>query len=128
MVHVNQDVVRVEMDYLCEQMVINSFIGVKLPSLAFKAWLTNFNNLVGEGKMLFHDMLNRVFFMLKIDGLNTIKRIIMLTPFRSSWGMRIFQNWVTDFKPNNPKEMQIPTWITLKELPSKFQNIDLVCC
>ncbi len=88
--HVNQVVVTVEMDYLCDHMVIGSFVGVKLSSLAFEAWLANSNNLVGKGKMLFHDMLMRGFFMLKTNGLNTIKRIIMLTRFQSSWGMRIF--------------------------------------
>jgi hypothetical protein len=86
MVHVNQVVVTVEMDYLCDHMVIGSFVGVKLSSLAFEAWLANSNNLVGKGKMLFM----RGFLMLKTNGLNTIKRIIMLTRFQSSWGMRIF--------------------------------------
>jgi hypothetical protein len=49
MVHVNQVVVIVEMDYLCDHMVIGSFVGVKLSSLAFEAWLANLNNLLGEG-------------------------------------------------------------------------------
>lgn len=82
MVHVNQVVVIVEMNYLCDHMVIGSFMGVKLSSLAFEAWLANLNNLVGEGQMLFHDMLMRGFFMLKTNKLNTIKRI--MTPFKSS--------------------------------------------
>jgi hypothetical protein len=99
MVHVNQDVVRVEMDDLSDHIVIGIFVGVKLSSLAFKAWLANFNNFVGEGKMLFHDMLRRGYFMLKIDVVNIIKRIIMLTPFKSRWGMRTFQSWVANFKP-----------------------------
>jgi hypothetical protein len=68
MMHVNQVMVRVEMDYLCDHMVIGSFVGVKPSSLAFEAWLTNLNNLVGEGKMLFHDMLKRGFSRLRLMG------------------------------------------------------------
>ncbi len=28
--------------------------------------------------------------------------------------------WVREFNPNNPKRMQIPKWITLQKLPTKF--------
>jgi hypothetical protein len=58
--------------------------------------------------------------MIEIDGLKTIKKILMLTPLKSSWGMCIFQNWVASFNPNNPKGMEIPTLITLRKLSSKF--------
>jgi hypothetical protein len=40
--------------------------------------------------------------------------------------MCIFQDWVVGFKPNNPKGMQIPIWIALKEVPSEFRNMGLV--
>jgi hypothetical protein len=65
--------------------------------------------LIGEGKVWFDYILKRGFFMLEIDGLKTIKKILMLTPLKSSWGMCIFQNWVASFNPNNPKGMKIPT-------------------
>jgi hypothetical protein len=53
--------------------------------------------------------------MLEIDGLDTIKRIIMLTFSKSSWGMCIFQSWVASFNPNNPKGMQIPNYFTFHQ-------------
>jgi hypothetical protein len=66
-------------------------------------------NLIGEVRVLFNYILGRGFLMLEIDELNTIKRILMLTPLKSSWGMCIFQSWVASFNPNNPKGMQLPT-------------------
>jgi hypothetical protein len=78
------------MDYLCDHMVITSFVGIK-SSLAFKASHLS-NNVIGEGKMWFDYILKRGFFMFEIDGLKNIKKILMLTPLKSSWGMCIFQN------------------------------------
>lgn len=49
----------------------------------FNICLAYVNNQIGECKAVFDYMLGSEFFMLKIDGHNTILKILMLTPFMS---------------------------------------------
>jgi hypothetical protein len=73
-VQVIQDV-RAEISNLQDHMVIvnyGSFVGDKFSSLMFNVCLAQVNNQIGEGKAVFDYMLGRGFFMLKIDGHNTL--------------------------------------------------------
>ncbi len=61
--------------------------------------------------------------MLKLDELVMVKKLLMLTPFKTSWGLVIFQEWVLGFNANIPKGMRIPTWITLRKLLVEFSSV-----
>jgi hypothetical protein len=107
-VRVNEDVVKTKMAYLHDHTIIASFIGEKLPPNAFNAWLAFLNQKVG-GKVLFDCSLGKRFFMLKSDKPIMVKKLLMLTPFKTSWEFAIFQEWVPSFNGDNPKGMRIPT-------------------
>jgi hypothetical protein len=110
------------MAYLHDHIIIVSFIGKKPSPGAFNAWLAFPNQKVG-GKVLFDCSLGKRFFMLKLDGLVTVKKLLMLTPFKIGWELAIFQEWVPSFNVDNPKVMRIPTWITLRKLSAEFWSI-----
>jgi hypothetical protein len=61
--------------------------------------------------------------MLKLDELVMVKKLLMLTRFKTSCGLVIFQEWVVGFNVNNPKGMTTPTWITLRKLLVEFQSV-----
>jgi len=73
--------------------------------------------------VLFDCSFGKGFFMLKLDGLVTVKKLLMLTPFKTSWELAIFQEWVPSFNVDNSKGMRIPTWITLRKLLVEFWSI-----
>jgi hypothetical protein len=43
------------------------------------------------------------------------EKIVMLTPFKTSWELAIFQEWVPSFNGDNPKGMRNPNLDHLKE-------------
>jgi len=51
------------------------------------------------------------------------EKFVMLTPFKTSWELAIFQEWVPSFNGDNPKCMRSPTWITLRKLLAEFWSI-----
>jgi hypothetical protein len=61
--------------------------------------------------------------MFKTKGLDIVRKLLMLTTFTMSWGICIFQGWISGFNSNNPQGMIIPTWITLRKLSVEFQNV-----
>ncbi len=73
--------------------------------------------------MLFDCNLGKGFLMLKTEGPDTVRKLLMLTTFKTNWGMCIFQGWVLGFNSNNPQGMRIPTSITLRKLLVEFQNV-----
>ncbi len=58
----------------------------------------------------------------KINNPNIIQRMLMITPFRMNWGLRIFKN-VFIFNPKNPRTTKILTWVILCRLPIKFNVV-----
>lgn len=123
-IQVNQDVVKAEMAFLYDHIVITSFVG-KLDPLLWHLyyWLANLSQKVGGSKMLFDCNLGRESFMFKTKGLDTMRKLLMFTTFKMSWGMCIFQGWILGFNSNNPQGMIIPTWITFRKLSVEFQNV-----
>jgi hypothetical protein len=99
---VNQGV-KANITYLKDHMVITSFVGKRPSSLALNFWLTYVNNKIEDGQVGFNYTLGKGFMLLKTNGPNTFQKVLMLTPFRSSWGMNIFQKWVPCFSPEQPK-------------------------
>jgi hypothetical protein len=79
--------------------------------------------------------LGKGFFLLKADCQEVVRNILLLTPFRSRFGLCVFQRWVPDFDPSNDfggtakgakKETQsliIPTWITLRHVREEFMGV-----
>jgi len=109
-IQVNQDVVKVEMAFLYDHIVITSFVGKLNPLLwHLYYWLANLSQKVGGSKMLFDCNLGRESFMFKTKGLDTVRKLLMFTTFKMSWGMCIFQGWIPGFNSNNPQGMIIPT-------------------
>ncbi len=81
-VQVNQDVVKAKMAYLHDHTVIASFIEKKPSFNAFNVWLVFLNQKMG-GKVLFNCSLGKGFFMLKLNGPIMVKKLLMLTPFKT---------------------------------------------
>lgn len=81
-VQVNENVVKGEITYLHDHTIIASFIGEKPSPNAFNAWLVFLNQKVGV-KVLFDCSLGKGFFMLKSDIPITMKKLLMLTPFKT---------------------------------------------
>ncbi len=90
-VQVNQNVVKMEMNYLQDHSIITWFVGDKLFHLAFNTWVTFLNQRMMGGKALFDHSFGRGFFMFKIDGSKYYQKVLMLIPFRSSQGMCVFK-------------------------------------
>lgn len=67
----------------------------------------------------------RGFFLLKFDGPTIVKKLLMLTPYKTSWGLGIFQEWAPSFNLGYPKEMRmhISTWITLRKILVEFWSV-----
>ncbi len=75
---------------------------------------------------MFDYSLGRGLFLLKSDGPTTIvKKLLVLRPYKTSWGLSNFQEWVPSFNLSYPKGMQmhISAWITLSKLLAEFQNV-----
>ncbi len=98
-----------------------SFIKDKPSPNAFNVWLAFLNQKVG-GKVLLDCSLGKGFFMLKLDIPIMVKKLLTLIPFKTGWGLAIFQEWAPSFNVDNPKGMRFPTWITLKKLSVEFRG------
>ncbi len=82
--------VKVKMTFLQDHMVIASFVGKKPLPLAFSSYIAHFNHKLGGDKVIFDSVLGWGFFMLKIDNPNIVQKILMSTPFKTTWGIYIF--------------------------------------
>jgi hypothetical protein len=67
---------------LHDHTIIASFIEEKPSFNAFNVWLVFLNQKVG-GKMLFNCSLGKGFFMLKLNAPIMVKKLLMLTPFKT---------------------------------------------
>lgn len=81
--------VKTEMAYLHDHTIITNFIGEKPSSNPFNVWLVFLNKKMGD-KVLFDCFLGKRFFMLKLDRTIMVKKLLMLTPFKTDWGLIIF--------------------------------------
>jgi hypothetical protein len=81
-IQVNQDVVKAKIPYLHDHTIIASSIKEKSSPNAFNVWLDFLNQKVG-GKVLFDCSFGKRFFMLKLDEPVTVKKLLILTPFKT---------------------------------------------
>jgi len=111
-------------------MVIASFTKNKPFLSTFKVWVANLNHKIGDGKILFNYYIGKKKFMLKTNGPKTIKNTKMLTSYKSTEAMCIFQSWISSFNLDNPKYMIIPIWVTLRKLLADYQSVEwkIVTC
>jgi hypothetical protein len=124
-IQVNQDAVKQEMEYLQTFAVIAFFIGGKPSEHLMFEWLEKLKEHV-QGPLVRGRNLGRGFFILKANDKDVVKNLLMLTPYRSKFGLCVFQWWVSDFDPNTDiggpakgskgqtNGLIIPTWITLR--------------
>ncbi len=59
------------------------------------------------------------FLFLKMDKLETPHKLLLFILHKTLWGMCIYHEWILGFDPNNLMGLKIPTWIRLKQLPTK---------
>ena len=98
---VNQDAVKHEMEFLEAYAVIAFFIGGKPPEHLMYEWLEKLKEQV-QGPLARGRNLGRGFFILKAG--DVVKNLLLLTPYRSKFGLCVFQRWIPDFDPNNDFE------------------------
>ncbi len=60
-----------------------------------------------------------IFLFLKMDKSKTTQKLLLFTLHKTFWGMCIYHEWILGFDPNNLMGLKIPTWIRLKQLPTK---------
>jgi hypothetical protein len=54
-----------------------------------------------------------------MDKLETPHKLLLFILHKTFWGMCIYHEWILGFDPNNLMGLKIPTWIRLKQLPTK---------
>jgi hypothetical protein len=132
-ISVDQDVVKQEMDYLTQFVSIVCFIGGSPPMAAIPQWIKQLQNEI-KSSLSFGWPLGKGFFTVKAMEQDAVRRLMLLSPFRSSAGLCIFQRWVPDFDPNADRGihkgnrradfgLKIPTWITLSNLQDEFRGV-----
>jgi hypothetical protein len=76
--------------------------------------------------------LGQGFFILRAQETKLVQAMLLLIPWRSRYGMCIFQRWMPGFDPYverkgnqsvAPSGMKIPTWITLRKVPEEFIGV-----
>jgi hypothetical protein len=132
-ISVDQDVVKQEMDYLTQFVLIVCFIGGSPPMAAIPQWIKQLQNKI-KSSLSFRRPLGKGFFTVKATEQDAVQRLMLLSPFRSFAGLCIFQWWVPDFDPNADRGihkgncradigLKIPTWITLRNLQDEFRGV-----
>jgi hypothetical protein len=130
-VSVDQDIVKMEMEYLTNFVTTAFFVGGRPPMQPLLRWLEEIQRVVGSKVALGRD-LGRGFFLLKTESAEVVTKIQMLTLYRTQACLCIFQKWVVGFDPHKKKNMasggkesgiKIPTWVTLKQIPEEFQGV-----
>jgi hypothetical protein len=84
-VKVNYDIVKAKMVYLQYHLVTASFIGNNHSPFTFNPWLTHLNYKV-RGQSNVRLLINKGFFLFKIDGPNIVDKVLMFTWFKTSQG------------------------------------------
>jgi hypothetical protein len=53
-------------------------------------------------------------------GEASAQKVFMRTPHRLRWGTSILQPWCVGFNPKKLEKMQMPIWLTLKDVHGEF--------
>ena len=131
-IEVDQDIVRQEIDYLSQYVTIAFFLGGRPPEAQLYQCFGYLQAQV-NGSIILGRNLGRSFFLLESDSPSTIQNLLLLTPYRSTVGICIFQWWMAGFDLNADRGvtsaegrkagMKIPTWVTLRHVPNEFRGV-----
>ena len=72
--------------------------------------------------MSFSRNVGKGYFILSSEDEDALSNALMLTPFRSKSGTCMFQSWVPGFNPENPSNLALPTWVSLRNMPFEHQD------
>jgi hypothetical protein len=118
------------MQWLQTYAIIACFLGGTPPAYQLRNWLEALKLEVGVvtlGRTLGHG-----FFILQAQDTEVVRAILLLTPWRSRFGMCVFQKWVPGFDPHEerggsllaaPQGMKIPTWSKLRKVSEEFIGV-----
>lgn len=130
-IKVDQALVKQEMDFLTNLVATACFVGGKPPNTQLRHWLTQVQETV-QGSLTLGRNLGKGLLLVKSDTTNTLNKLLLTTPNRSSQGLCIFQRWVPGFEPFSERGcimdgkttgMKIPIWVTLKQIPDEFRGV-----
>lgn len=131
-IKVDQNVVKEEMEFYSQFVVIANFIGGKPNEQALHQWLVPLQSQV-KGALSLGRQLGRGFFSIKTASADVVRNLLLLTPYHSPYGLCIFQRWIPSFDPSadfgsrsldgHMLGMKIPTWVTLRHLPDEFRGV-----
>jgi hypothetical protein len=131
-VEVNQDAVKHEMEYLVKFATIVCFVGGRPTDHQLRNWLETLCKRV-DGVITLGRNLGKGFFLLKANHEEVARKLLPLTPYRSTEGMCVFQHWTAGFNPNVERSAagkggsavspKIPTWVTLRQIPDEFLGV-----
>lgn len=96
-------------------------------------WLADLQKKV-SGNLTLSRNLEKGFFIIKADSTESVKGMLLATPYKGFKGLCIFQKWTAEFDPVtfessagsssvSPSTMKIPTSITLRQIPEEFQAV-----
>jgi hypothetical protein len=123
------------MDYLTQFVSIICYVGGALPQASIPQWLIH---LQRETRCLlaFGRVLGKGFCMIKTTDVEALQNLMLLSPYRSPFGLFVFQRWMPNFDPNAEcgiattghnnnavRGLKIPIWITLRNLQSEFLGV-----
>ena len=122
-IHVSEELVAAEEQFLQDHLIVASFIGGRPSSLGFNTWLVKLNVEISGGTISYSTNLGWEFICLKASNQELARQALVLTPCRIGSFLYVFQQWTPLFDPASSQGMLIPTWITLKKLPLQFFGV-----
>ena len=115
---INSAFLEQEILHLRNHVVIVSFVGQT--SELHAGWLHELQNLIAPNKVLLHRKARWSFSYIRLEYLETTRKVLALTPYRFSDSVAIFQSWVPRFDPKHMVDLTVPVWISLQLLPIEY--------
>ena len=107
---------------LKNQLLMCKFVVSKSPLHAMRLWIQALNQELRGSTLSFSRNVGKGYFILSSEDEGALNNALMLTPFRSKWGMCMLQSWVPGFNPDNPSYLAFPTWVSLRNMPFEHQD------
>nr|PNR31133.1 hypothetical protein PHYPA_027450 [Physcomitrium patens] len=122
-VEVDQDTVKKDSEYLQNHAIVAYFVGGKQFALIISSWIDFVQKQVGDWVGEGRDM-DRGFFQIMCRQLVITQKVLTLTPHKFQLGIYIVQSWTPRFNAARHTGLRVPTWVTLKNIPSEFLGVD----
>ena len=111
---VNPDKLAARIAILKEQLLIAKFVGPKPTSQEMEMWLITLNLELRGSTLTLCRNVGKSYFFMQGDDMDALHNALMLSPFKSKWGMYMLQSWVPYFHHNNPNNLAFPTCVALR--------------